>query len=196
MRRTLFSAAGSLGVFVLGLATPVTAQLPTGKVRSADVCCGIITIQPAPHDPTNGVVTIRAIRTGRTFQFKAGGGQLRSLQVGAAVVMDARSARVLSIAGVKRTYAVFEPDPAEPCCEIVTIRPDAHEPTNGIVTIRNDRTGATLRFTASREALGSLRVGTRVALDATGSYAMVQSAATSGARKATYSFPVKAAGAS
>lgn len=142
-------------------------------------------------DSVRGVVTARDNRTGRTYSFKADAATMRTLKPGDAVDIDAQAGRVLSVAGVTRAYSVFEPDPAASCCGVVNLQPDPSEPVNEIVSARNEHTGALFQFSAPRQALAGLQVGSKIALDASGSYAMLQSAATSAGGKATYSFPVK-----
>lgn len=150
-------------------------------------CCTIAAI-----NPVRGVVTARDTKTGGTFQFKTEAAPLRTLKVGDPVDIDARAGRVLSVAGVSRTYAVFEPEGAEPINEVVSIEPDSADRCCAVVGARNLLTGERFQFSANRQSLTRLRVGDKIALDSTGNYAMVQSAATSGGAKATYSFPVKA----
>lgn len=164
----------------------------SGNAYAEDPCCTVVSVRPDPVEPSNGIVTARDTKTGRTFSFKADGLDSKGLKVGDKLDADLASGRLTSLKGVSRAYAVFEPDAAAPCCDIVSIQPDPFEPGNGIVTARDAKTGRTFQFSATAAIRNELKVGQAVGLNQANTMAHVQSGATGARGKpAAYSYSVK-----
>jgi len=168
------------GVLFLSLLLP----LLVGASFRADPCCGVIGV-----DLAKGFATIRDNKTGRTWQFEAGDATLSSLKIGSEVDADQAGGTTVSVAGIRKPYALNEPYPALPCCGISQVH--LAEIDGGIV-VRNKTTGATHHVTVGNQSvLAGLKVGQDVAMDAFGKWALLQ--ANVDGKAATFSFPVSAA---
>jgi hypothetical protein len=157
-------------------------------MRFIDPCCSVISV-----DSARGVVTVRHLKTGRTVQFEAGSSTLQTIKLGALAEGDLAVGRLTAVGAVTRTFSTFEPEFAQPCCNVVTMRPATEadmkpsepvndlrdklkpsEPVNNIVTAADKKSGKTFTFGVPQAAARALKVGQNVDLVPTGEWAMVQ----------------------
>lgn len=171
--------------FLLSLVFVSAASLilPTSAL-SATPCCDVTAV-----DVVRGLIAVRDIKSGQTVQFKATGAELRNIKIGDSADVNFQSGMITSVAGVNRSYAALQLDTATPCCGVVSIQPDPAVPCCDVVTGANKITGDTFQFSADRQVAASLRVGSSFSLDASGNYAVVQSASTAG-NSIVYTYPV------
>jgi hypothetical protein len=171
------------GIFVLFIIVVVVITT-TGCMPQAQACCQVINV-------AQNTITARDIKTGRTFQFQIDQMDGINLKIGDTIGADLTVGNVTSVKGIAKTYKAFEPDNAEPCCEIVSIQPDPAEPCCEIISAKNNATGTTFQFDAEGvRLLSSLTVGQ--AVNVIGSWAAVQSSVIPGLGNlgATFSFAI------
>ncbi len=88
-------------------------------------------------DAAKGVALIRDSHTGRVMAFKATADDLGTMRVGDEVKADWKTGALIDIKGIAKTAALIEPDPGEPCCNVVAVAKDkaiANGLLSGIIT--------------------------------------------------------------
>ena len=135
-------------------------------------CCDIISI-----DPSRNTVTFKSTNTARVAQFRAEPEVIATLRMGDRLSLNAAMNRVIGIGNVARNYPVMEVTPGDPCCAVSNITPDPAAPCCDIVTAKHQTTAATVRFQVPKEMARQLPLGHPVFVGQLNDYAMVQTSA-------------------
>jgi hypothetical protein len=176
---------------------PLLATAQKNNVVSAEPCCGILSFGPVdgivglePPDgvgPVDAITLVRNNITGRTFLFYADAVDKNNLHVGDAINADMTTNKITAIKTVAKTYAIFQPNPFDPCCGITNIEPNPFEPCCGIITIQNN--GITYSFSVPKNISNNLKVGQPAFMALQNGYAFFQ--VNTNGSMATYSYPVE-----
>jgi hypothetical protein len=127
--------------------------------KSAEPCCSIIAI-----GSSNNMVFARDQTSGRFFRFKADALDIKSLNKGDAISINGTTQQTATINGISRTYAMIEPDPVEPCCNISGMKPNPAEPCCNIIAGKNAATGVSFHFSVPKLISASLKIGQAISI--------------------------------
>ena len=151
--------------------------------KPAEPCCSIIKI-----DAVKNIVTARDKATGRLYQFKADAVDMQAIKLND--VVNVSAGKITSIGGANRTYATVRPDPAEPCCAVLSIQPDPLEPCCAMVNIMNNTTNNKFTVSVPKQIAGTLKTGQAVSMNAANNLAVMQSSyGGSNGEMSSYGYP-------